>query len=63
MQATEFTEDTEMMRVLRIFPDYRMGEGDIYASRLFCELGDKPPVPAYPVSSVNSVFSVANCFF
>jgi hypothetical protein len=57
MQATEFTENTEMMRVLRIFPDHRIGAGDIYGSRLF-----RLEAPTFG-SSVNSVFSVANRFF
>lgn len=35
MQATEFTENTEMMRVLRIFPNHKTGEGDIYGGQLF----------------------------
>jgi len=40
MPATEFTENTEMMRVVRVFPDHRMGGGGIYGDPLFflCEL-------------------------
>jgi len=49
-----------MKRFPPIFPLHPMGEADIYGNNCFCELGDKPPIPANPVASVNSVFSVAN---
>jgi hypothetical protein len=49
MQATEFTENTEMMRNLRIPPIIRR------VSAIFMVAGC--------FFSVNSVFSVANCFF
>jgi len=49
IQATEITEDTEMMRVPHIFHVHLMGEIAINGNQLFF--------------SVNSVFSVANCFF
>ena len=49
MQATEFTENTEIMRASRIFSTHLITEPNTYRDSLFF--------------SVNSVFSVANCFF
>ena len=49
VQATEITEDTEMMRAPHFFNVYPMGERIIDGNLLFF--------------SVNSVSFVANCFF
>ena len=56
------TEDTEMMRFPHIFPVHIMGEVNIYihGNHCFCELGDESPIPANPIASVNSVYSVVN---
>ena len=49
VQATEITEDTEKARVSHVFHVHLMGKVVINDNPLFL--------------SVNSVFSVANCFF
>jgi hypothetical protein len=63
IQATEITEDTEMMRTPRTFCDHMADEVKDSGKELFSIWLMKPPTHACSVFSVNSVFSVANCFF
>jgi len=39
-------------------PSHRMGEYKMDFLPLFCELGNKPPIPAYPISLRLRVFAV-----
>jgi len=39
-------------------PNHQIGEGQMDFMFLFCELGNKPPIPAYPISLRLRVFAV-----
>ena len=58
--AVQATENTEIKRISHLLEARLIGEAGIYGKQLFCELGDESPIPANPITSVNSVFSVAN---
>lgn len=58
--VVQATEDTEKKRIPHLLQAHLMGVVKICGKQLFCELCNKPPIPACPISSVSSAFSVAN---
>ena len=47
----------------RNLPNHRIGEYQMDFMSLFCELGNKPPIPAYPISLRLRVFAVNELWF
>ena len=47
----------------RNLPSHRTGEYKMDFMSLFCELGNKPPIPAYPISLPFASLRLMNCGF